>query len=143
VVKQVLRTLRMPRWRLALRVLAVVLLVALGLRVGIFWGFLVPVGLLLCWAFAYDVTHKPRGGWRPAPMGTYAVVNHVDPTFLINERGDVAVDPTGRTYGAATRIPTPEEQEAMGGGEWRDLLWVIAEVVVLAIVVVLLVLARH
>lgn len=134
-----MRTLGLPRWRLALRIVLVVLLVLLGIRLGIFWGFLVFIGGLLVWAFSYDYSHKPRGGWRPAPMGSFAVVNDVDPTFLINERGDTGVDPVGRTYGGPSRVPTPEEQATMGGGEGQSLLWVAAEVVVLAVLFILVV----
>jgi len=142
-VKGVLRTLRLPRWQLAIRVLVVLLLVALGLRLGIFWGFLVFLGGLVLWALYYDYSHKPRGGWRPAPMGSFAVVNNADPTFLINERGDSNVDPLGRTYGGASRVPTPEEQAAMGSGSWDGLLWVVGEVVVLAVLFLLVVQIKH
>jgi hypothetical protein len=138
-----MRTLAQPRWRLALRVAMVALLVALGIRLGIYWGFLVFVGGLIVWALYYDYSHKPRGGWRPAPMGSFAVVNNVDPTFLINERGDSSVDPLGRTYGGPSRVPTPEEQAAMGGGNWGGLLWVVAELVVLAVLFLLVVQIRH
>jgi hypothetical protein len=137
-VKDVLRRLQLPRWRLALRVATVTLLVAVGVRLGVFWGFLVPIGLLLVWGSYYDYSHKPRGGWRPAPMGTFAVINNADPTFMINERGDSGVDPTGRTYGGASRVPTPEEQAAMGGGSAQGLLWIVAELVVLVGLVFLL-----
>jgi hypothetical protein len=142
-VKAVMRTLALPKWRLALRVVMVALVVLLGIRLGIFWGFLVFIGVLVVWGFYYDYSHKPRGGWRPAPMGSFAVVNNVDPTFLINERGDSAVDPLGRTYGGPSRVPTPEEQAAMGGGGWQGLLWVIAELVVLAILFILVVQIPH
>ena len=142
-MKAVLRTLKLPRWQLARRVLMVGLLVALGMRLGIFWGFLLPIGLLVVWGLHYDYSHKPRGGWRPAPMGSFAVVNNADPTFLINERGDSGVDPTGRTYGGPSRVPTPEEQAAMGSGSWEGLLWVIAELVVLAGLFILVVQIRH
>ena len=143
-MKDLLRTMRLPRWRLALRVIAVVLLVALGVRLGIYWGFLVFLGAFLIWGFYYDYSHKPRGGWRPAPMGSFAVVNNADPSFLINERGDSGVDPTGRTYGGPSRVPTPEEQAAIGGGSsWEGLLWVAAELVVLAGLFLLVVLVRH
>ncbi len=137
-----LRTLALPKWRLALRVTTVVLLVALGIRLGVFWGFLIPLGLLVIWGFYYDYSHKPRGGWREAPMGSFAV-DDVDPTFLINERGDTGVDPLGRTYGGPSRVPTVEEQAAMGGGSWEGLLWVVAELVVVAGLLLLLVLARR
>jgi hypothetical protein len=142
-VKAVLRTLRLPKWRLALRVVLIVLAVALGIRLGIYWGFLVFIGLLMMWGAYYDFSHKPRGGWRPAPMGSFAVTNNADPTFLINERGDSAVDPLGRTYGGPSRVPTPEEQAAMGGGDWQGLLWVVAELVVLAVLFILVVQIRH
>jgi hypothetical protein len=138
-----MRTLALPKWRLALRVVMVALVVLLGIRLGIFWGFLVFIGVLVVWGFYYDYSHKPRGGWRPAPMGSFAVVNNVDPTFLINERGDSAVDPLGRTYGGPSRVPTPEEQAAMGGRGWQGLLWVIAELVVLAILFILVVQIPH
>lgn len=142
-VQDVLRTLRLPRWQLALRVLMVLLLVAVGLRLGIFWGFLVFLGGFVLWGLYYDYSHKPRGGWRPAPMGSFAVVNNADPTFLINERGDSNVDPVGRTYRGASRVPTPEEQAAMGSGSWSGLLWVVAELVVLAVLFLLVVQIRH
>ena len=138
-----MRTLGLPKWRLALRVVMVALLVLLGIRLGIFWGFLVFIGVLVVWGFYYDFSHKPRGGWRPAPMGSFAVVNNVDPTFLINERGDSAVDPLGRTYGGPSRVPTPEEQAAMGGGDWQGLLWIVAELVVLAVLFILVVQIPH
>ena len=142
-MKAVMRTLGLPKWRLALRVVMVALLVLLGIRLGIFWGFLVFIGVLVVWGFYYDFSHKPRGGWRPAPMGSFAVVNNVDPTFLINERGDSAVDPLGRTYGGPSRVPTPEEQAAMGGGDWQGLLWIVAELVVLAVLFILVVQIPH
>jgi hypothetical protein len=142
-VKALLRTLTLPKSRLALRVVAVVLVVALGIRLGIVWGVLVFIGLLVVWGFYYDYSHKPRGGWRPALMGSFAVANNADPTFLINERGDSGVDPLGRTYGGPSRVPTPEEQAAMGGGDWEGLLWVVAELVVLAVLFILVVQIRH
>ena len=142
-MKAVMRTLGLPKWRLALRVVMVALLVLLGIRLGIFWGFLVFIGVLVVWGFYYDFSHKPRGGWRPAPMGSFAVVNNVDPTFLITERGDSAVDPLGRTYGGPSRVPTPEEQAAMGGGDWQGLLWIVAELVVLAVLFILVVQIPH
>ena len=46
--------------------------IPLGVRLGIFWGFLVFLGAFLIWGFYYDYSHKPRGGWRPAPMGSFA-----------------------------------------------------------------------
>lgn len=143
MVPKVLRSLTSPRWRLTLRVLVVLLLVLLGLRLGIFWGFVVPIGLLVVWASYYDYSHKPRGGWRPAPMGSFAVVNHADPTFLIDEHGDAGVDPTGRTYGAPTRVPTPEEQAALGSQGWDGLLSVLVEVVVLAGLFLLVAFTSH
>ena len=123
--------------------ICIALVVLLGIRLGIFWGFLVFIGAIVVWGFYYDFSHKPRGGWRPAPMGSFAVVNNVDPTFLINERGDSAVDPLGRTYGGPSRVPTPEEQAAMGGGDWQGLLWVVAEMVVLAVLFILVVQIPH
>jgi hypothetical protein len=134
----VLRTLTMPRWRLALRVLMLVLIVAVGVRLGVFWGFLVFGGGLLIWAFWYDFTHKPRGGWRPAPMGSFAVTNNAHPTFLISERGDSVVDPTGGTYEGSSRVPTPEEQAAMGDGRAGGLLGLVVELAVLVIAIFLL-----
>lgn len=141
-MREIVRTLRLPRWQLTLRLVAIGLLVALGLSLGIFWGFVLPLGLLVAWGVVYDYTHKPRGGWRPAPMGSFAVVSHVDPTFLVNERGDSGVDPTGRTYGAPTRVPTPEQQAALGGSGWEGVFWVAAELVVLGGLVLLLVATR-
>jgi hypothetical protein len=76
-------------------------------------------------------------------MGSFAVVNNADPTFLINERGDSVVDPTGRTYGGASRVPTPEEVAALGSGSWEGLLWVVAEIVVLVVLFVLVVQIRR
>ena len=134
----VLRTLALPRWRLALRVLMVVLIVAVGVRLGLFWGFLVSGAGLLIWAFWYDFTHQPRGGWRPAPMGSFAVTNNADPTFLVSERGDSVVDPTGRTYEGSSRVPTPEEQAAMGDGRAGGLLGLVVELAVLVIAIFLL-----
>jgi hypothetical protein len=119
----------------------VALLVTLGIRLGVFWGFLIPIGLLMVWAFYYDYSHKPRGGWRQAPMGSFAV--DANPTFFVNERGDSGVDPTGRTYGGPSHVPTPEEQAAMGGGSWEGLLWVVAELVVLAGLILLVVQVGH
>jgi hypothetical protein len=142
-VKDILRTLKLPRWQLALRLLMVVAIVALTVRLGIYWGFVVPVGLLVMWGLYYDYSHKPRGGWRPAPMGSFAVVNNVDPSFLISERGDSTVDATGRTFQGSSRVPTPEEQAAMGTGSWDGLLWVVAELVVLAVLFLLVVQIRH
>jgi hypothetical protein len=139
-MRELVRTLRLPWWRLVLRVTLIVLVVALLIRLGVAWVLTVPVGALLIWAAAYDYSHKPRGGWRPAPMGSFAVINDVDPSFIINERGGVQVDPLGRTYAGPERVPTPEEQAALGGGEWRSLLWVVAELAVIAALLVLVVL---
>ena len=95
-------------------------------------------GGLLIWAFWYDFTHQPRGGWRPAPMGSFAVTNNADPTFLVSERGDSVVDPTGRTYEGSSRVPTPEEQAAMGDGRRGGLLGLVVELAVLVIAIFLL-----
>lgn len=143
MVRKVLRSLTSPRWRLTLRVLGVLLVVLLGLRLGIFWGFVVPIGLLVVWGAYYDYSHKPRGGWRAAPMGSFAVANNADPTFLVNERGDAGVDQTGRTFAAPTRVPTPEEQAALPSQGWEGLLWVALEVVVLAGLFLLVAVTSH
>jgi hypothetical protein len=139
-VHELIQTLRLPRWQFVLRVVVVALVAALLLALGVWWGFVVPIALLVVWGLWWDLTRKPRGGWRTAPMGSFAVTNDVDPTFLINERGDSVVDPTGRTYaGSSSRVFTVEEQAATGGSSWGGLAGVVVEVVVIAVLVVLVV----
>ena len=140
---RILTTLAQPRWRLVLRLLLIVVFMVVLWRAGIWWGFLVPIAILLAWANYYDFSHKSRGGWRAAPMGSFAVVNNADPTVLINERGDNGVDPTGRTYGGPTRVPTVEEQATVRATSWDGLFWVVVEVIVLAGLFLLAAFAGH
>jgi hypothetical protein len=139
-VHELVQTLRLPRWQLVIKAVVVVLVAALVLALGVWWGFVVPVALLVLWGLWWDFSRKPRGGWRAAPMGSFAVVNGADPTFLVNERGDSVVDQTGRTYaGSSSRVPTVEEQAAMGGSGWAGVAWILAEAVVIAALVALVV----
>jgi hypothetical protein len=48
------------------------------------------------------------------------------------------VDPTGRTYEGSSRVPTPEEQAAMGDGRGGGLLGLVVELAVLVIAIFLL-----
>ena len=71
-------------------------------------------------------------------MGSFAVTTNADPTFLVSERGDSVVDPTGRTYEGSSRVPTPEEQAAMGDGRGGGLLELVVELAVPVIAIFLL-----
>jgi hypothetical protein len=71
-------------------------------------------------------------------MGSFAVTKNADPTLLISERGDSVVDPTGRSYEGSSRVPTPEEQAAMGDGRGGGLLGLVVELAVLVIALLLL-----
>lgn len=91
--------------------------VTLGaLVIGVWWPLVLAIALLVGWGIWYDYRHPRTAGWIAPRMGSLAVLEGADPTFVSNASADHVADPSGRTFDARRREPSPEQRAVMAGG---------------------------
>ena len=117
--------------------LVIGVLVVVALAIGGSWFAVACFAAFGALAISYNYRHHGgKGGWKRIPPSSLAVTNGADPTFLVNQRSDASVDPSGRTFSAGTKEPTPEMRATMRGSFWDGLGGLAIELVVIVLVVV-------
>lgn len=90
--------------------------VTLGaLVVGLWWPGALAVALLVGWGIWYDYRHPRTAGWIAPSMGSLAVMEGADPTFVTNASADHVADASGRTFDARRREPSLERRAVLAG----------------------------
>ena len=87
-----------------------------ALAIGVWWPLVLAISLLIGWGIWYDYRHPRNSGWIAPRMGSLAVLEGADPTFVSNASADHVADPSGRTFDARRREPSPEQRAVMAGG---------------------------